>query len=717
MSASLVGQKLGKYEITELLGQGGMAAVYKGYQRDVDRYVAVKVLPPHPGQDSQFVERFKLEARTIARLQHPHILPLYDYGDENDILYLVMAYAEGGSLSDRIRREPMKLPEIQRVFEQMAEALDYAHRQNVIHRDIKPDNILIDREGYALLADFGIVKLMEDVGPATLTATGGLVGTPAYMSPEQAQGLPVDRRTDIYSLGVVLYEMLAGKQPFTAETPMQVVLKHMTAQVPALSSFNPNLPPELDAVMQHALEKDPGQRYASAREFYEDFNRVLRGEEPLTPVRTNTPVPASASANAPASGAAKTEAATTAALPYTPTVPLQPTIVTQSAANPLLLLGGFAIIALLVVAVVALLLNFNRPAVTSEPTPMPTTVAAAPTLPPTSSVPTLGRLTYWSEQALGDTVQLQVNGLSLPPAGKNYTVWLQNTRSDASLKLGNLRLDPLGNGQLGLTTDALLPIRYNAVIVTEESGDTDTPSSSVVYSGSVPAEVMNALWEILVTSPDGIPASGGAATEAPHPPGEDGYDTDEASSTTRNSSLLEGALREAEIARQHAGLAANSTTAGSMHTHAEHTINITRGTNEDYNGNGRGENPGLGYGIAYFTDNIQSKLDEVANAPNATRTMQSQVELIRVCIVNVQNWMNDVVSLETQLLAAEDLSAVQTQMAESTARAAAILDGVDLNGNGRVEPFEGECGLRQINEFGVSVGNIELVAGGLPDAG
>src|SRR5690606_18262361 len=187
-----------------------MPAVYLGYQESVDRQVAVKILPPHPGLDENFVERFQLEAKTIARLQHPHILPLYDYGTQEDIVYLVMAYADGGTLDDYVVDGPMPLPLVEKFLREIAGALDYAHRRGVIHRDIKPGNILMDGEGHALLADFGIVKLAE--GGTNLTGTG-VVGTPAYMAPEQAQGAPIDARADIYSLGVVVYQMLTGKQP------------------------------------------------------------------------------------------------------------------------------------------------------------------------------------------------------------------------------------------------------------------------------------------------------------------------------------------------------------------------------------------------------------------------------------------------------------------------------------------------------------------------
>ncbi|MCC6804594.1 MAG: serine/threonine protein kinase [Anaerolineae bacterium] len=706
MSASLVGQKLGKFEITELLGQGGMATVYKGYQREVDRYVAIKVLPPHPGLNTQFVERFRLEARTIARLQHPHILPLYDYGDEGGILYLAMAYADGGSLSDRIRHGALPHSEVLRLFQQISGALDYAHRQNVIHRDIKPDNILLDREGHALLADFGIAKLMQDVGGITLTGTGGLVGTPAYMSPEQAQGLLVDNRSDIYSLGIVIFEMLTGKQPFAAETPMQLVFEHISSPVPRLIEFNASAPPDLDAVMQRALGKKPEQRYATAKDFFDDFSAVMLGSPSLSVTKTLPPMP---SEHEPLITFTPTQSSAQQQTPPPP-VPPTTTIVTAPAWNPLVLLGGFAIFALLAVALAVLVLNnSSRPAPvepTAAPTTAPTVVAAQPTAPLPTAVPSIGTVSYLTDTYPGDVANLAVRGLTLPPQGQTDVAWLHNVDKDTWLRLGDLRLDPLGNGQLSLHGDPMLPALYNSILITQEGGETDAPTGRTVYSGTVPDTVMDALREILIASPGGIPGMTGdipfvdnaAGTEEP----------------TNNSSLLAGVLAEAKIAAQHSGLAAQATSAGSMHTHAEHTINILNGTQVDYNSNGRGENPGRGFGVPYFTNRIQAKLDAIASAPTSNSAVESQIELVRVCLVNVQGWLNQVVALETLFLQTEDIATVQAQLAESTQLADAIINGVDLNGNGQVEPFEGECGLQQISEYGISLGNLNLFAGALP---
>ncbi|MFP4323881.1 MAG: serine/threonine protein kinase, partial [Anaerolineales bacterium] len=221
---TIIGKTLGKYEVRSLIGRGGMATVYLGYQADIDRDVAIKVLPPHPGQSTEFIERFQQEARTIARLQHPHILPIFDFGTQNDILFLVMPYFTGGSLKDLIAQGPLAPDRALEILRSVAEAVDYAHRQGIIHRDIKPENILLDKEGYAFLSDFGIAKMLE--ANTSFTASGGVIGTPAYMAPEQGQGRPnIDGRVDTYALGVVAWEMLSGNQPFQAETPMMVMMQ------------------------------------------------------------------------------------------------------------------------------------------------------------------------------------------------------------------------------------------------------------------------------------------------------------------------------------------------------------------------------------------------------------------------------------------------------------------------------------------------------------
>ncbi|NJR12752.1 serine/threonine protein kinase, partial [bacterium] len=261
---SFIGQKLGQYEIQQLIKKGGMGAVYRAVQPSLGRAVAIKILPPHPTLDESVVQRFEREARTIGTLQHPHILPLYDYGRQDNILYLVMAYADGGSLAELMSDGPLPLTLADRLVRETASALDYAHRRGIVHRDIKPANILLDSEGHALLADFGIVKIAAD--SSTLTGTA-IIGTPAYMSPEQGQGDPTDNRSDIYSLGVMAFEMLTGRQPFTGETPMKVLLKHINEPIPSILDLNDQLPVTLQRVMRRVLAKDPGQRYGTAGEF------------------------------------------------------------------------------------------------------------------------------------------------------------------------------------------------------------------------------------------------------------------------------------------------------------------------------------------------------------------------------------------------------------------------------------------------------------------
>jgi len=248
-----------------------MAAVYKAYQPGMDRYVALKILPQQYARDAEFTGRFEQEAKVIARLQHPHILPVHDYGEADDYTYIVMPLVETGTLADLLRGEvPMPLQRIRIIMSQLGDALDYAHSQGLIHRDVKPSNVLLDKRGNTLLTDFGIAKMVG--GTKHFTQTGGIVGTPHYMSPEQGGGDPLTRQSDIYSLGVVLYEMVTGRVPFDAETPMAVVIKHMTDPLPPPSTLNPDTSPALESVILKSMAKRPEDRFESAA----DMVRAVR---------------------------------------------------------------------------------------------------------------------------------------------------------------------------------------------------------------------------------------------------------------------------------------------------------------------------------------------------------------------------------------------------------------------------------------------------------
>ena len=274
-----------RYQVEARIGAGGMAEVFRGFDQVLNRTVAIKVLLPQMARDTSFVQRFRREAQAAARLNQPNIVGVYDTGADDGTQYIVMEFIEGRTLAEFMatgrRPTPVQAAEI---AQKICAAIAAAHAQGVIHRDIKPGNVMITREGVIKVMDFGIARVL---GPETAPQTSAVLGTASYLSPEQAQGGPVDARTDIYSLGAVLYELLTGRPPFTGDTPVAVAYKQVNETPAVPSSLNPDVPVRLDAVVMKALSKNPSNRYQSATEFSADLARVIAGQEveatPLMP--------------------------------------------------------------------------------------------------------------------------------------------------------------------------------------------------------------------------------------------------------------------------------------------------------------------------------------------------------------------------------------------------------------------------------------------------
>ncbi|HKC83343.1 MAG TPA: HD domain-containing phosphohydrolase [bacterium] len=258
------GATLGSYKIIERVGRGGMASVYRAYHPALDRYVAIKALPDFFADDPLYRERFQQEARSVARLRHPNILEIYDFGYEDGLAYLVLELVEGGTLADRLGR-PLELRDAVSILDQLAGALDYAHREGILHRDIKPSNILLHVDGTPVLADFGLAKMAGSM--QRLTSSGTVMGTPEYMSPEQAADEPLTASSDLYSFAIVAYEMLTGRVPFQADTPAATLLSHVTKQMPPTRELRGELSAHVQGVLQRALAKRPEERYPSAAAF------------------------------------------------------------------------------------------------------------------------------------------------------------------------------------------------------------------------------------------------------------------------------------------------------------------------------------------------------------------------------------------------------------------------------------------------------------------
>jgi len=274
----LTGTRVGSYEIVERLGGGGMAVVYRAVQQPLGREVALKALSPELFQDDGFVKRFEAEAKTLAKLDHPNILPIYDFELGEGLAYLTMPLIRGGTLRDILNRGPLDTLSAWRYLREIGDGLQHAHDAGIVHRDLKPTNVLIHSDGRAMLADFGLARGAGQ--PTHLTTVGLAIGTPGYMAPEQVMGHDVDRRADIYAMGVLTFEMLTGRLPFIGANRMEVAYATVNSPIPSAAKLNVVLPDELDMLLAKVLAKDPAQRCVSAEVLAERLHPLARRNSP-----------------------------------------------------------------------------------------------------------------------------------------------------------------------------------------------------------------------------------------------------------------------------------------------------------------------------------------------------------------------------------------------------------------------------------------------------
>ncbi len=362
---SLVGRMLGKYELTAMIGGGGMATVYKAHHPGLDQEVAVKILHPFLSTDPSFVDRFRREARAVAALRHPNIVRVLDFDHEDHLYYMVMEYIGGPTLSTvlsgRKNAGGLSLPDIGRIFTPLCSAIDYAASRGMVHRDIKPANIIMSEEGEPIVTDYGIAKM---IGSTSLTSPGTVVGSAHYMSPEQAQGQDCDVRSDLYSLGIVLFECLAGVVPFEGDTTVTVLVKHISAPVPSIRALRPNLPPAIEPMLARALAKPPQDRYEMGASFAEELLSALA---PGRSTLAATEVVASAAV---LSETVLTETPPAATPPTVETAPLRATSPTVKTAPP----------------------QDTAPPTTAPEPAAPETAVSAPEAAPSASVPAMTTL-------------------------------------------------------------------------------------------------------------------------------------------------------------------------------------------------------------------------------------------------------------------------------------------------------------------------------------
>lgn len=655
-------QSFGRYVVTRRLGRGGMAEVYEANDPLLNRQVAIKVIYAHLASQEGFDQRFRREAQLVASLRHPHIVQLYDFGIENEQPFMVMEYLNGGTLHDRLaqhsQRNPMPLSEAATLLTKLASALDYAHERDAIHRDIKSSNIMFTAEGEPVLTDFGIAKILSDA--AQLSATGSVMGSPAYMAPEQAAGEPVDARSDLYALGVVLYEMVCGRVPFQGDSPTAVMMQHITQPPPPPSQFNPQLPPAAEAVIQKALAKDPAARFSKVSDMARAFQAAVSGGETTLVNATLVSDPAATLAAAePTARAATASKAAPASQP--PAAPAAGAAVARSSRG--WLLPALAAVALIVVIGVFLALRGgqgNGMVMADE---------------------NLSSVRFSDGAALSDQALVTLKNVTPPGSGKQYEVWL--LRGDEKRQSMGIVTITDGQGSLNFNEPAngiLLADFDSAVVTIEPAPDNNPlPEAAVLLRGQLPPQALMHIGHLLVARED----------------------------TPNNIGYAVGLRAQAELLQIASVAALDALQAGDLQQvkqSAEAIIALIEGSNGkdvgDLNGDGAVSNPGDGFGLLPNGNNvgyIQGTLEHAglaAGAPDATSNVKLHAAHVQIAARNVSEWVSSLRDLTLKIAQASDVNAAAADVRAAAALAKRILEGQDINGNEQVEPIPNEGGAQ-----------------------
>jgi serine/threonine protein kinase len=664
--ADWIGRTLGKVRVDMLLARGGMAEVYLGTHTTLQRPVAVKLLRNQYQDDPELLDRFEREARVVAMLRHPNIVQVFDFDVFNGQPFLVMEYVPGVSLSTYLRslnqkNQKLELPLVNRLVAALAGALHYAHESGVIHRDVKPGNILLTSRTHPVevdkplpsdvqpvLTDFGLVRYLNS---ATHTATGQIAGTPAYMSPEQSRGAQTDERTDIYSFGIVLYELLAGRVPFEADTTMGVLQKHINEPPAPI----PGLAPNLQKVIDRALAKKPEDRFRTPLEFASAFQEALFNQS-----ESSTAMPAD--------------------FQYTNTIQLSEPAPASSSKKRLPYILG-AVIAMLAAG----LIIFNPFGVPESPGESNAgELHAHVTETPYPEAPdTIALLRFQDGAATLD--QARTTALQLPvlPADRQYEVWLIEEGDEQRRSLGVMEIDADGAGTLTFV-DAqgrnLLERFYKLEITIEPAPDASpNPSDEVAFAADLPPGGLTHVRHLLVAF----------------------------GSTPNNVGLVHGLLADAELLDQAARDMLTAYQAGDeagVRRDAEGMLNLLVGSQspdyQDWDGNGEVTDLGDGFGLLLNGDNVGyiegtlSHADLAVTSGDATENMQVHGEHVKIATQNLETWAPQLRDLTRQILTADFDAGMEQSIREAVALADEVLLGTDVNGDENIDPIPGEGGAQ-----------------------